>query len=128
VPGATGGRLALFEVECSRVLDLLGGFMPEIAPLDDAETLTYLHGTISTRPHRIAVPEVPMYLDGLLVDTPLTGGLEPMLGEQHLRSITILGFPGSSQPGMLDALNHQDFAYRWVTRFIALDKTEATRR
>jgi type IV secretion system protein VirB4 len=118
--------LALFEVECSRVFDLLGGFMPEIAPLGDEETLTYLHGTISTRPHRIAVPEVPMYLDGLLVDTPLTGGLEPMLGAQHLRSITILGFPGTSQPGMLDALNHQDFPYRWVTRFIALDKTEAT--
>jgi type IV secretion system protein VirB4 len=68
-----------------------------------------------------------MYLDGLLVDTPLTGGLEPMLGAQHLRSITILGFPGTSQPGMLDALNHQDFTYRWVTRFIALDKTEATK-
>jgi type IV secretion system protein VirB4 len=28
---------------------------------------------------------------------------------------------------MLDALNHQDFTYRWVTRFIALDKTEATK-
>jgi type IV secretion system protein TrbE len=26
----------------------------------------------------------------------------------------------------LDALNHQDFGYRWVTRFIALDKTQAT--
>jgi type IV secretion system protein VirB4 len=50
-----------------------------------------------------------------------------MLGAQHLRSITILGFPGTSQPGMLDALNHQDFTYRWVTRFIALDKTEATK-
>src|SRR5262249_31172151 len=30
-------------------------------------------------------------------------------------------------PGILDALNHRDFACRWVTRFIALDKTEATR-
>lgn len=119
--------LARFEAEVARVLDLLAGFMPEIAALDDAETLTYLHGTISARQHLVAVPEVPIYLDGLLADTPLTGGLEPMLGEAHLRTVTILGFPGSSQPGMLDALNHQDFAYRWVTRFIALDKTEATK-
>ena len=32
-----------------------------------------------------------------------------------------------SRPGILDALNHQDFGYRWVTRFIALDKTDATK-
>ena len=120
-------ELAGFWAETDRVLDLLSGFMPEIRALDDAETLTYLHGTISTKRHPVAVPETPMYLDGLLVDTPLTGGLEPMLGEPHLRTLTILGFPGLTRPGILDALNHQDFAYRWVTRFIALDKTEATR-
>src|SRR3546814_14547878 len=28
---------------------------------------------------------------------------------------------------MLDALNSADFGYRWVTRFIALDKTDATK-
>ena len=50
-----------------------------------------------------------------------------MLGDQHLRTLTILGFPSLTRPGILDALNHQDFACRWVTRFIALDKTEATR-
>src|SRR5258707_14760507 len=50
-----------------------------------------------------------------------------MLGARHLRTLTVPGFPGLSRPGILDALNHQDFGYRWVTRFIALDKTEATR-
>jgi type IV secretion system protein TrbE len=72
------------------------------------------------------VPETPIYLDGLLIDTPFTGGLEPRLGDQHLRTLTILGFPNLSRPGILDALNHQDFGYRWITRFIALDKTQAT--
>ena len=116
-----------FVAETDRALDLFAGFMPEIAALDDAETLSFLHGTISTRRHGVRVPETPMYLDGLLADTPLTGGLEPMLGSLHLRTLTILGFPGLSRPGILDALNHQDFGYRWVTRFIALDKTDATR-
>ena len=50
-----------------------------------------------------------------------------MLGETHLRTLTIRGFPNLSRPGILDALNHQDFAFRWMTRFIALDKTEATK-
>lgn len=120
-------ELGRFRAESDRISDLLSGFMPEVRVLDDAETLTYLHGTVSTRRHPVAVPETPMYLDGVLVDAPLTGGLEPMLGEQHLRTLTILGFPNVTRPGILDALNHQDFAYRWMTRFIPLDKTEATK-
>ncbi|TGT57742.1 conjugal transfer protein TrbE [Mesorhizobium sp. M00.F.Ca.ET.170.01.1.1] len=120
-------ELARFREETDRVLDLLSGFMPEVRALDDAETLTYLHGTISARRHPVAVPETPIYLDGILVDAPLTGGLEPMLGDLHLRTLTILGFPNLTRPGILDALNHQDFAYRWMTRFIPLDKPEATK-
>jgi type IV secretion system protein TrbE len=119
--------LAQFAAETNRALDLLAGFMPEVRALGDAETLTYLHGTISTRRHPVAVPETPIYLDGLLVDTALAGGLEPMLGDQHLRTLTILGFPNLSCPGILDALNHQSFSYRWVTRFIALDKADAVK-
>ena len=119
--------LAAFIAETDRALDLFAGFMPEVAALDDRETLTFLHGTISTRRHEVAIPETPMCLDGLLVDTSLVGGLEPMLGDQHLRTLTVLGFPNLSRPGILDALNHQDFGYRWVTRFIPLDKTDATR-
>jgi type IV secretion system protein VirB4 len=119
--------LAQFVAETDRALDLFGGFMPEIRALDDGETLTYLHGTVSTRRHRVAVPEIPMYLDGLIADTPLSGGLEPRLGGYHLRTVTVLGFPALSRPGILDALNHQAFAYRWVTRFIALDRVTASK-
>ena len=119
--------LGHFVAETNRALDLLSGFMPEVQALDDEETLTFLHGAVSEKRHRVAVPETPMYLDALLADTPLAGGLEPMLGGQHLRTVTVLGFPSMSRPGILDALNHQDFGYRWVTRFIALDKAEATR-
>ncbi|GAM00342.1 conjugal transfer protein TrbE [Sphingomonas parapaucimobilis NBRC 15100] len=121
------GTLASFVAETDRVLDLLSGFMASVRPLDDGETLTFLHGTISDRRHPVAVPETPMYLDGILADTPLVGGLEPMLGQLHVRTLTVLGFPNLSRPGILDTLNHQDFGYRWVTRFIPLDKTQATR-
>ncbi len=119
--------LAAFVAETDRVLDLFAGFMPEIRALSSSETLTYLHGCISTTVHPVAVPDTPMYLDAVLADTPLVGGLEPRLGDQHLRTVTILGFPNFSRPGILDALNASDFGYRWVTRFIALDKTDATK-
>ena len=90
--------LAAFVAETDRALDLFSGFMPEVRALGDAETLTFLHGTISERSHPVAVPDTPMYLDGLLADTPLTGGFEPMLGGMHLRTLTILGFPNASRP------------------------------
>jgi type IV secretion system protein VirB4 len=120
-------HLTAFVAETDRTLDLLAGLMPEVHALDDAETLTYLHGTVSTRRQPVAVPETPMYLDALLVDEPFTGGLAPMLGELHLRTITVQGFPNLTRPGLLDELNHLGFAYRWVTRFIPLDKTAAVR-
>ncbi|WP_414442125.1 conjugal transfer protein TrbE [Burkholderia sp. 22PA0106] len=118
-------RLAAFVAETDRVFDLLDGVMPEIAWLDDSETLTYLHATISTRHYRISVPEVPFHLDALLADSALIGGLAPMLGNQHLRVVTVRGFPTSTWPGLLDDLNRLAFAYRWSTRFLCLDKAEA---
>ncbi|MEM7768871.1 MAG: conjugal transfer protein TrbE, partial [Pseudomonadota bacterium] len=119
--------LASFVAETDRAFDLFAGFMPELEPLGDEEVLTYLHGTISTRRHRVAVPDTPMYLDGVLADTVLTGGLEPQLGNEHLRTLTIAGFPNVSRPAIFDALNAQGFSYRWMTRFIALDKADATK-
>ncbi len=116
-----------FVDRTDRVLQLIDAFMPECAWLDDGETLTYLHSCISTRRHRVRVPEAPMYLDALLADRPLTGGLEPRLGDAHLRVLTIVGFPTATTPGILDELNRLAFPYRWATRAILLDKTDATR-
>jgi len=120
-------HLASFQSETQRLFDLLDGVMPDIAWLDDSETLSYLHGVVSTRRQRVAVPEVPFHLDALLADQPLTGGLAPMLGAQHLRVLTVRGFPTSTWPGLLDELNRLGFGYRWCTRFLFLDKSEAER-
>ncbi|MBR1002967.1 type IV secretion/conjugal transfer VirB4 family ATPase [Bradyrhizobium japonicum] len=116
-----------FIDQTNRVLGLLEGFMPECTWLDDQDTLTYLHSTISTKRHRVRAPEIPMYIDALLADQPLTGGLEPMLGSANLRVLTIVGFPGATTPGILDDLNRLAFSYRWSTRAIMLDRTEATK-
>ncbi|HVZ06621.1 conjugal transfer protein TrbE [Rhodopila sp.] len=111
----------------NRVLQLVEGFMPEVGWLDDGETLTYLHSTISTRAQRVRVPETPMHLDALLADEPLAGGLEPRLGGHHLRTLTVVGFPTATHPGILDELNRLAFPYRWSTRAVLLDKTEAVK-
>ncbi len=118
-------QVEAFRDRTERVLKLLEGFMPECRWVDDAETLTYLHSTVSTHRQAVRVPETPMHLDALLADQPLTGGLAPMLGHHHLRVLTVSGFPTSTVPGILDELNRLAFPYRWSTRAVLLDKEAA---
>jgi len=126
--GADGrGTLTGFIDRTDRLLALIEGFMPELGWLDDVGTLTYLHSCISTKTQRVRVPEVPMFLDAILADEDFVGGLEPRLGDAHLRTLTVMGFPTQTFPGLLDDLNRLAFPYRWSTRAIALDKTDATR-
>ena len=66
-----------------------------------------------------------MYLDGVLPDMAFTPGDIPMLGDHFIPTCTIVGFPGGHHPGILDDLNHLPLEYRWVTRFICLDKEDA---
>ena len=119
--------LTVFIDRTDRVLALIEDFMPEADWLDDSATLTYLHSCISTRRQRVRVPEIPMHLDAILVDEDVTGGLEPRLGRAHLRTLTVMGFPSQTWPGLLDELNRLAFPYRWSTRAICLDKTDAAK-
>ncbi|WP_315743055.1 MULTISPECIES: conjugal transfer protein TrbE [unclassified Bradyrhizobium] len=118
-------HLERFVQETNRAVDLLSSVLPEVWPLGDAETLTYLHSCVSTKRHPVSVPEIPAYLDCFLSDEPLTGGVAPAIGRRHLRALTVLGFPHVTFPGLLDELNRLGVAYRWATRFIPLDRAQA---
>lgn len=117
--------LALFEREIGILVDLMADALPEAGLMSDEETLTYLHSTISTKDHQVQVPETPIFLDAQLADTALQGGIAPKLGDQHLRVVSVRSFPARTLPGLLDALGHLPFPYRWVARWIGLDKAEA---
>jgi len=69
--------LASFVDRSTRLLQLLEGFVPEARWLDDGETLTYLHATISTKRQRVGVPDIPMYLDSILADETLVEARRP---------------------------------------------------
>ena len=120
-------HLKTFEDTTQQLMGLIETFMPEAAWLDDEATLTFLHSTISTNIQKVKLPEAPIYLDALLADQPITGGLEPKLGDHHLRTLSIVGFPGTTTPGLLDDLNRLAFPYRWSTRAICLDKVDAVK-
>ncbi len=107
---------ALFEDICS-----------EFSPLDDDATVSFLKATVSPSRTQVRAPAAGAFLDGLLCDAPLLGGTEPRLGDQHLRVLTIKGFPPATHPGVLDDLNALGLSFRWVTRFVCLSKAEAER-
>ncbi|TNF69491.1 MAG: conjugal transfer protein TrbE [Gammaproteobacteria bacterium] len=117
--------LAYFTKTVNQLYDISQDFMYDVRFLTDQETLSYLHNCISDKEQKVNVPDTPMYLDGVLADTPLVAGLEPKLGKYHIRTVSVLGFPTTSVPAMLDALNYLPMSYRWVTRFLPLDKVDA---
>src|SRR5262249_29674248 len=51
-----------FEKNVAEIADILRGVFPDVGALDDEQTLSYLHSTISTNRHAVRVPETPMYL------------------------------------------------------------------
>jgi type IV secretion system protein TrbE len=60
--------LKSFVDRTNRILQLIEGFVPEAQWLSDEESLTYLHSCVSTKRQRVRVPEVPVYLDAILLD------------------------------------------------------------
>ena len=115
-----------FCQQVDRVADLLRSFMPQVAALSDSALLTYLHQCVSTRGHLdVAMPPVPFYLDELITDDDLTGGFEPKLGEQFLQTVSVRAYPHRTVPGLLDGLNQLALPYRWVVRWLPMDKSHA---
>ena len=119
--------LAAFRREAATTLDLLSDALPEILPLDDADLLTWLHDSVSSRPIAVRPPDQPAYLDAFLADTDLTGGVSPRLGDRWLKVVSVRGLPSVTRPGLLDGLGALPFPYRWTARWIGLDKPEAER-
>lgn len=99
--------------------------MVEAHFLDDAETLTYLHACVSDRAHRVAVPATPFYIDELVADAPLLGGVAPQLGALHLKVLSVRAYVNETEPGLLDALNRLGVPYRWTTRVLPMDREDA---
>lgn len=119
--------LARFLQETEKALSLFQAIFPDARFLNDDQTLTYLQSCVSARRHPVKAPETPCYLDAVLGGAGLVGGLEPVLDNEHVRVVTIQGFPPMTEPGLLDELNNLGFSYRWATRYLPMDKLEATK-
>ena len=119
--------LETFQRSVAHAFGMFEGVVAEFHRLSDDETLSYLKRQVSPRPTAVRAPAGAAFLDGMLCDAPLVGGITPMLGNRHLRVLTIKGFPPFTHPGVLDDLNTSATTYRWMTRFLCLGREEAER-
>lgn len=118
-----------FLITYRRIYDLFNDVMYECHELIDDETLTYLHDCISVKRHKVRTPDVPVFLDSLVADSPLIGGTTMTLGQdrdkRYLGVVSITSPPDRYYPGILDELNRLPIEYRWCTRYVAMDKVNA---
>jgi len=119
--------LETFQRSVTQAFGMFEGVVAEFHALSDDETLSYLKRQVSPRATSLRAPGGAAFLDGMLCDAPLVGGTAPMLGNKHLRVLTIKGFPPFTHPGVLDDLNASPMTYRWMTRFLCLGREEAER-
>src|SRR3546814_9477842 len=61
----------------------------------------------------------------MITDDDFQAGLFPKLGNHFIRTISVRSYPTSTRPGMLDLLNSLGVSYRWVCRYLPLDKEDA---
>ncbi len=115
-----------FLGQITQIVNLLSGFMPEVTPLDDDQTLSYLHDCVSERVLAVKRPLQSFYLDEMLTDSTLSGGLSPKLGKHFIKTVSIRAYIGQTLPCLLDGLNELALEYRWVARYLPMDKVQAT--
>jgi len=128
-PGGDGEEISIkqnveyFVNESNAVAGLLANNL-WLAPLDNEETVMYLHSTVSFKRHPIRFNFTRILLDRILPDSELDTSLTMRLGDYYIPIIGVNDFPDESYPAILDDLNRARFEYRWVTRYICLDKEE----
>jgi type IV secretion system protein VirB4 len=126
-------QLDYFDNQVAQVVNLLAGILPEVVLLDDDELLSYLHDCVADpcagrQGHLVRVDrlgDAPVFLDVALADAPFTGGLAPKLGSAYLKTVSLRAFSPKTAVCMLDQLNDLAIPYRWVVRWLPMDKADA---
>lgn len=119
--------LAQFTAKINEIMSLLS-FQLNLVMMDSSALLSYISWCLTGEKVRLKLPiHSGAFLKHYLASCDLVGGESPMLGDKHMRSITIMGFPNESYPAILDKLNYVDFAYRFSTRFILIGQYEGSK-
>ncbi|MGC9239938.1 MAG: conjugal transfer protein TrbE [Acidithiobacillus sp.] len=116
--------LARYKQMLEVVLGLFRTFY-RVRALDADGLLTHVHECLTGARETIHAPKIPAYLDAVLGHHDFVGGLEPSIDDEEIRVITVLGFPNTTYPEMLEHLHSLPFPLRYTIRFLPLDQADA---
>ncbi|XP_060078904.1 probable conjugal transfer protein TrbE part 2 [Ylistrum balloti] len=121
-----------FLERLSQVEGVLKNLFFEFRRLSPTELLTYLKCCIDGDDSPVRINANGPYLSYYLASKDFYGGRKPTIGDKHIRTIGIQGFPVESSPQLLSVLHSQPLSYRWHQRLIFYSpedaKREASRR
>lgn len=107
--------------------NIFAGQMAWAKVLTSDELVTYLHSCLSPHDHPVEAPtEAGWPLEQVFEEIDFVSGSFPHILDHkanwHVRTVSVLGYPKSSNPMILDALNNLGFEYRYCLRFNVLSK------
>jgi type IV secretion system protein VirB4 len=117
-------NVEFFVNETNALVGLLSNSM-FIRPLDNRETVAYLHSSVSFNRHPVNFPHTQILLDRVLPDSELHTSRTMRLGGHYIPIVGVVDFPEYTFPAIFENLNRARIEYRWVTRYICLSKDEA---
>lgn len=120
-------ELREFTQASDMIAGLLDGVMKECAWLDDDNTFNYYHKTVSTNRHRVKPSFGKARIDYDIADCRLVGGVDPMIGENYFRTITIKNAP-DTLPAAMAGLDALAFEHRYTVRWIGMEHADGMRK
>ena len=99
----------------------------EVTPMGNSEIMTYIKSSISTRWRPQKAPSAPCLFDTFLTDEDIETGMTLKIGDRYAPIIAVRDFPAETYPAMLDILSRAGVEYRWVTRWIGMDKVTSAK-
>ncbi|QOT82251.1 transporter [Cupriavidus basilensis] len=88
------------------------------------DLLGYVHYCVTGIAQYMALPKAGVTVDTIVGSQDFVAGNTPKVGANHIRILSIEGFPSHGYSGILDSLNSLPVTYRWSTRFIFMDPEE----
>lgn len=116
-----------FEEGLSGIIDVLTTHL-RMQRIRGVELTTFLYFTITGKQQKIHVPQQTMFLDCSLADQPFVGGINPKIGQNYIRTLSLSEFPRELYPTIMEILNSMPLIFRWSLRFIPLGHKEAAEK
>lgn len=116
-----------FRRECDHIARQMRSGLCKVEEIDDDDVATYLHGTVSTSWHRVRAADHPILGETLGDETFAAGIGLCRLGQNYIGFLTLGGFPDHSTPHLLSSLSRRPYEFRWVSRWVGMNRSAAKR-